>query len=128
MRKAFRNLFGKLFKVVMYVLMALFVFTRAFNIEDPSLGLVLVLTTASFFIGFIANLKGVILRPLALVVTLLLMVFVISAPFGRYADTDNLFFLAYGLGYLATPLANLKYNIVDKRIGAKKEQSSETEH
>lgn len=124
MRRAFRTLFI----IAVYAVMALFVFTRVFDTTDPSLGLVLTLTAVSFFIGFIANLKGAILRPLALVVSLLVMVFVVAAPFGRWPDTDNLFFLAYGIGYLATPLANLKWNVIDKRIGVKKEQQTTTEH
>lgn len=122
-----KRVFRTLFVIAMYAVMALFVFTRVFNATDPSLGLVLTLTAVSFLIGFIANLKGAILRPLALVASLLVMVFVIAAPFGRWPDTDNFFFLAYGLGYLATPIANLKWNVIDKRIGAKKEQTT-TEH
>lgn len=123
MRKAFRTLF----KYAIYAIAALFVFTRAFDATDPSLGLVLVLTAVSFFIGFIANLKGVILRPLALGASLLVMVFVVAAPFGRWPDTDNFFWLAYGLGYLTSPLANLKWKIIDKRLG-KKEQKTTAEH
>jgi len=116
-----------LFVIPLYGFAALFVFTQVFNTADPSPRLVLVFTAISFLIGFIANLKGVILRPLTLVASLLVMVFVIAAPFGRWPDTDNFFFLAYGLGYLATPIANLKWNVIDKRIGVKKEQQNTTE-
>lgn len=123
MKRAFRTLFI----FALYAIVAMFVFTRAFDATDPSLGLVLVLTVVSFFIGFIANLKGAVLRPLGLIASLLIMNFVIASPFGRWPDTDNFFFVAYGIGYFATPLANLKYNIIDKRIGAKKEQTT-TEH
>ncbi len=123
MRKAFRTLF----KYVVYLIAGVFVFTRAFDATDPSLGLVLVLTAVSFFIGFVANLKGVVLRPLALVASLLVMVFVVAAPFGNWPDTDNFFWLAYGLGYFASPIANLKWNIVDKRLGKKTEQNT-SEH
>lgn len=121
-----RRIFGKLFNVFVYVAIALVVFVRTFDATNPSLALVLVLTMVSFLIGFIANLGGK-LRMVGLLVSLALMVFVITAPFGNYPDTDNFFWLAYGLGYLATPLSTAKWNLVDKRLRNKSEQTT-TEH